>query len=383
MSRRFAAALAVAGLVLGAARPALPCSICAGVNMNALTLRQEVGQAKLVLYGTLANPRLNPGALAGGTTDLVIERVLKDDPFLAGRNRIELPRYVPVDPKNPPKFLVFCDVFNGKLDPYRGTPAKSAVIVDYLRGAAALPKNDRQQELLYFFRYLENADPDIARDAFLEFAKANDEEVGQVAAKLTPGKIGGWLRDPQIPTERLSLYAFLLGACGGDAEAQLLEGLVQKPDDRVVNALGGLLAGYIQLRPREGWSLCYSILRSTDKPYLERFGALGTLRFYHGWKGDGSRREVLRGMDSLIAQGDIADLAIEDLRRWKYWELTGKVLEQYGKKSHDAPIMKRTIVRYAISCPQPEAKTFLQTLRAKDPELVKEVEESLQFEKQK
>ena len=36
--------------------------------------------------------------------------------------------------------------------------------------------------------------------------------------------------------------------------------------------------------------------------------------------------------------------------------LTVAVLAQYGKKSHDAPIVKRSIVRYALSCPREDAR---------------------------
>jgi hypothetical protein len=208
--------------------------------------------------------------------------------------------------------------------------------------------------------------------------------VGQVAATLAPEKLRAWIRDPLTPTERLNLYAFLLGACGGEDDARLLEAMIQKPTERNVVALGGILAGYVKMRPREGWDLCFTICRDPERPFLERLGAMRTMRFYHGWKPESSRREVLRCLDVLVAQGDMADLAFEDLRRWKYWELTGKVLAQWGKESHNAPILKRSLVRYALCCPQPEATKFIDQLKAgKDTrDMVQEVEESLQFEKQ-
>jgi hypothetical protein len=110
---------------------------------------------------------------------------------------------------------------------------------------------------------------------------------------------------------------------------------------------------------------------------------LGTLRFYHGWKPTESRQPVLRCFAELLGQGDMADLAIEDLRRWQLWDLTGEVLAQFGKASHSAPIMRRAIVRYALSCPNPEAKDFVAGLRTSEPALVADVEESLQFEQMK
>jgi hypothetical protein len=44
--------------------------------------------------------------------------------------------------------------------------------------------------------------------------------------------------------------------------------------------------------------------------------------------------------------------------------------------------MKRTIVRYALSCKDdPAARSFVEERRREDAELVKGVEEELQFEK--
>jgi hypothetical protein len=110
---------------------------------------------------------------------------------------------------------------------------------------------------------------------------------------------------------------------------------------------------------------------------------LRTLRFYHGWKPDETRAQVLRGLAVALPEGDLADLAVEDLRRWQAWDLTADVLALYARKSHSAPIMRRAILRYALCCPRPEAATFLADRRREDPALVKDVEESLQFEKPK
>ena len=107
------------------------------------------------------------------------------------------------------------------------------------------------------------------------------------------------------------------------------------------------------------------------------------MRFFQGWKPQETRAELLRGLGKALEQGDVADLAIEDLRRAENWDLTSAVLAQFGKKSHAAPIVQRSIVRYALSCPKDEAKTFIDTLRKRDAKLVKDVEEQLQFDKKK
>jgi hypothetical protein len=377
MLRHIAALAALFSLL--AASPLSACTLCTGNVQSAQTLRLEARQAKMVLYGTLTASRLNPGG--GGSTDLAVEQVLKDDPARAGRTGITLPKYIPVDPKAPPKFLIFCDVYDGKIDAYRGNPVKGPGVIDYLKGALAGSDADRAASLLYYFRFLDSADPDIATDAFLEFAKANDREIGLTAPRLEPAKLRQLLTDPRTQPERLGLYAYLLGACGTPADADLLAALLAHPTERTAPTLGGQLAGYIRLRPKEGWDLATAILNDPRRPFPDRLAVIGTLRFYHGSHPEEARPQVLRALAVVVQQGELADLAIENLRRWQWWDLTRLVLEQYEMKSHDAPLVKHAIIRYALSCPDAEAKQFIAALRAREREQVEQVEESLKDEK--
>ena len=75
------------------------------------------------------------------------------------------------------------------------------------------PKN-KTENLLFFFKYLEHADKEVANDAFMEFVKATDLEIGAVAKKLPPDKLRRLAQGPETPPERIGLYSFLLGACG-------------------------------------------------------------------------------------------------------------------------------------------------------------------------
>jgi hypothetical protein len=363
--------------------PAPSCSLCS--NLQAPTIREEAAQsaARLILAGTLDNPRLLPGG--GGATDLAITDVLRKDAWLAGRKSVELPRYLAVsDAKNPPRFLVFCDLLNDRIDPYRGLPMKNAESVAYVKKAIGLDPRDRVRNLPFYFDYLENDDPEVAKDAFLEFAKATDAEIGRVAKKLSPEKLRGWLKNPQTPQEHLSLYAAMLGACGTAADATLLADLMRDGSERSTAAYDGLLGGYIHLRPREGWELATRTLREGKSPLLIRLGVLRTLRFYQGSQPTESRANIVQAMNATLQQGELADIAVEDLRRWKLWELTPAILDLYGKKGFDAPIMKRAIVRYALTCSdRDDAKRFVAEQRKREADLIQEVEESLQFEKGK
>jgi hypothetical protein len=352
------------------------CSLCSG-GANRASLREDFASAKLVLYGALANPRINADGV--GSTELQIETVLKNDPALANRKTLNIARYVPVDPKSPPKFLVFCDIFNGQIDPYRGSPVKSAAITGYLRGVASLPA-DRTKQLQYFFRFLDDPDSDIALDAYLEFAKTGDADVARAAKGFDAAKLRKLIADSNTPPDRIGLFAYLLGASGSPTDAKFLTDLLNEPGDRLRPAISGILAGLIQLDAVSGWVQTRAILADEKRPFPQRLAALGALRFFHASQPEATRASVLRGLAAILPQSDLGDLAIEDLRRWQWWDLTTDVLALYIRPTHSAPLMKRAIVRYALSCPKAEAKQFIERVRAVDAEMVKDVEEGLKFE---
>jgi diacylglycerol kinase family enzyme len=48
---------------------------------------------------------------------------------------------------------------------------------------------------------LDDPDPEVARDAFLEFAKASDPEIGQAARKFAPDRLRAWHRPAGLSVE--------------------------------------------------------------------------------------------------------------------------------------------------------------------------------------
>ena len=172
------------------------CSYCDPGALRLQSLRQEARSSAFVVIGTLSNPRLMGDR---GATDLTVEQVVKDAPARGKQTTFVLPRWTPVDPKNPPRMLVFIDVYEGKFDPFRGVMLRGTGTLEYLRGALALDDRDPTAALLYYFRHLDSNDPDVAGDAFLEFAKASDREIGAVGPKLDPAKLRKILADPKTP----------------------------------------------------------------------------------------------------------------------------------------------------------------------------------------
>src|SRR5262245_12080311 len=147
------------------------------------TLSQEINQATLVVYGTLSNPRLtNPGAESEGSTDFTVEKIIKHHKPLDGKQTLTINRYIPVEHKNS-NFLSFCDVLQGKLEPYRGIPVKAeADLPRYLEGALEVKDAKVGRRLRFFFNYLDNEDPEISNDALKEFGNSDYKEYKEMAA---------------------------------------------------------------------------------------------------------------------------------------------------------------------------------------------------------
>jgi hypothetical protein len=368
-------------VVLGVAetRPAAGCTFCGSGVQSRQTLREHFRQAKYVARGVLKNPRFDPNG-GPGATELHVDRVLKADPAVGDKAVVVLPRYLPVIGNTPPDYLVFCTIADGKPDPLHGTPATTK-LAEYLAGAAQLDDKDPVKRLGYFFPHLGSADKAIAADAFLEFAKAPDADILKAKAALDPATLRRLLSDPDVPTERVGVFAMMLGACGGKADAEALAGMLKANPlpEKVRENLGGLLAGLTLLDPAAGWVATDAVLTDPKRPFDQRLSAIGTVRFFQATRADEAKPHVLKCYKGLLAHGDLSDMAVDDLRRWKWWDLTADVLAPFGQPTHSAPLVRRGIVRYALQCPGEEAKRFVDKVRAEDPKLVAAVEETLKL----
>src|SRR5437763_9093614 len=191
--------------------PAAACSICGGGLLSRQTRREHYARAKFVAQGKLKNPKFDPNGGAG-STEFHVETVLKPDPAIGNKSPLTLPRYLPAIGA-PPDYLVFCAVADGKPDPVHGVPAGPAV-VDYLTAAAKLGDADPTGRLAFFFAHLDSVDPTVSADAFLEIAKTSDADFVKGKAALDPAKLRKWLADPKTPSDRLGVFALMLGLCG-------------------------------------------------------------------------------------------------------------------------------------------------------------------------
>jgi hypothetical protein len=380
LRRRFVVLGMIVLAWVGFSLPGRSCPFC---SMQGQTLIGDVNQASMVLFGTFTNAKLDAsGDLGQGTTDLVIEAVIKSHEILGNKKVLTVPRYVPTDKNSNTKFLVFCDVFKGKIDPYRGVPVPAdSDMVKYLQGALKVMDQPIGTRLTYYFDYLDNKDQEISTDAYKEFANAAYQDYREMAKHLPADKITRWLLDPNTPAFRYGLYASMLGHCGTAKHAELLRKMLDDPQKRAGTGVDGILAGYTMLQPKAGWDYIQSILKDPSKEFMLRYAALRAVRFFWDSRPDLlNKNELVQGVCTLLDQGDIADLAIEDLRKWNRWETCDRILALQNKKSHDVPIIRRAILRFALSCPNQKAIAFVNQCRKRDPEMVKDTEELLKLE---
>ncbi len=358
----------------------LACPFC---SSSGTTLSQDAASASLIIYGTPKNAKLNPAQFGAGTTEIDIQVVIKDHPILAGRKSITLNKFLPPpDPKKPSKLLVFCDIFKNELDPYRGLPfdAKSQ-IATYLKGAVALKDKTVGERLVFFFDYLNDEDDEIARDAMNEFGNSDYKDYRPVAEKFPAEKIIGWLNDPGLPLSRLGLYASMLGHCGKPEHIGIIKKILEDPARRFSGGVDGVLAGMVLLSPKEGWRYIGDLVGNPNKEFTTRYAALKAIRFLKEYRPEiVAPEELTAKLAVMIAQPDISDLAIEELRRWSYWKAVDQVLAVANDSKFQSAFTRKATLRYLLQCPHASGKDFVAKKRAENPEYVKETEELLKLE---
>jgi hypothetical protein len=359
------------------------CPFCEGSNDK--TLVNQFGDAQIVLFGHFENPKLGNGGLDQGTSDFVIERVYKEHDMIKGKKKIPLQRYIT---DSSTKFMVFCDIYKGKIDAYKGTQlVNDSEMVRYVEGIMKIKEKSQPERLRFAFDFLNSPESEVSMDAYREFARADYRDYKDMAKTLPADKIAAWLKDPKTSSSRYGLYASLLGHCGNAEHAKLLKSMISDPEKRKSSGLHGLMASYTMLEPEEGWTFLKGLVQDKQHPFLFRYSGLQTIRFLYDSRPDviamdeaAAKKEIISGVLGVLNVTDMADFAIEDLRKWKRWETCDRVLGLFGQKGYNTPIIRKSILRYALQCPLDTAKRFVKEQQARDPDWVNDTRELLELE---
>jgi hypothetical protein len=387
----FRALLPAALLAVAVTQVPSPARACPGCGPpTGQTLTSEVAQADFILYGTLTNQKADPKDPTSlrGTTDLKIDTIIKSHALLKDKKDVfTIPRYVPPDPK-PYKYMVFFNVVNGDVDPYRGVAVGTdSKLPEYVRGALDVKGKDNATRMKFFFEHLESPDLEISGDAYNEFAVAEYKEVAELAPKLSPATLMKWLKDPDTRASRYGLYGLLLGHCGKDADAKEMRALLDDPERKFSSGLDGMLMGYLLLDKKNGYDYLTKLVSNRENEFLVKHAGMKALRFFWEYRPEVlTRKQLLDGITALMADKEISDMAIDDARKWGAWELTSEVLKYAKIASHnDLPINRRAMLKFALAASWADAKNaeaakYVAECRKADAERVQLLEDILRDE---
>ena len=142
---------------------------------------------------------------------------------------------------------------------------------------------------------------------------------------------------------------------------------------------------YVLLKPKEGWDYVRAIMSDPEKDFSLRHAALKATRFLWDYRSDlKSHKELAEGLAPMLEMKDIADLAIEDFRKWQYWAMTDRILGLQQYPVANVNVVKRSMLRYALSAKDSQAaQKYVAAQRAQDAEMVADVEELLKLEQPK
>jgi hypothetical protein len=343
------------------------------------SFREEAADLNtVVLHGILTNRRTVKGKVL---VDLQVHTVVKSAVAYKDVRVHVLEQDVARVGRND-HYLVFFYLDRKKFDAYRGVLFKgNPGAVDYFQKAMARDAKKTVENLVFFSRYLDDAEEEVAKDAFLEVSRASPVDVLRAGPKLPRDKLRHWLKDPKTPLYKRGSFALLLAGCGKAEDARILKALLAHPD---VQGADQILAGLVLLDPKEGWKYLQGVLKNPKNSFLFRYGALRAVRILEELSPYPMKKpDLVAAICLLLNQGDIADLAVEQLRRWKCWDQVDRVLAVRGTDGFKLPIVRKAVLRYCLQCRgKPAAVAHVVECRKADRELVSDVEELLKLEQE-
>ncbi len=332
-------------LALGAPLPAFGCPFCSAPSMTLTEQLTGADAAVLVKWvgGTPAK------ATDTGTTEFEVVEVVHGEKGgkLEKGSKISLIRYR--SGKVGDLFLLLGTLGGGMMD--WGSPLEvTQVGFDYMKNS---PKPDQPpaKRLSYFLKHLENSDKMISDDAFGEFANASYADVVLLAKEMPREKLRKWLTAKETSPGRLGLYGMMLGLCGTDDDAKLMEQKILEATEDFRLGIDGVMGGYLLLTGDKGLAVIdEKKLRDKKAPFSETYAAMQALRFMWQYGDNRISAERLRqSMRILLERPELADLVIADLSRMKDWSMQDRLMTMYDEEAYNVPSIKRAIVRYMLA----------------------------------
>jgi hypothetical protein len=311
--------------------------------------------------------------------------ILRDHELLTDKKLVIVPKEFPSFDRpgstGPAEYVLFAQVVDGKMAPFRLIEVNDPRIVPYMKDSVAHQKKPATERLPFFFQYLDHPNPEIANDAYKAFAVTPFADVLQAAKGYDPAKLRQWLGDRNTPAHRIGLFSVLLGVCGTREDGKLIERIIDSPELRPLSGVDGLMGGYCLLDPVAGVDYTVNALVSEKSDFNLRYAALRTIRINLKEFPNLDRAKMLAALDKAIERNDIADLVIDEIRLLGRFEDADKVLALWDRQA-DQAMVRRAVIRFALRCPGDAAKQLLSKIRATEPHQVTDQEDLLKYEDQ-
>lgn len=244
---------------------------------------------------------------------------------------------------------------------------RAATYIGKLKG---LPESHERLE--FFQDYLEDEDEMLARDAYDEFAKAPYEDVINLKPKMNRERLLKFIQDPDVPSNRRRLYFTMLGVCGTEEDAKLLESFMASDDRKSKAGLDAMLACYVILTGEKGLDKVDELFLKNEKAeYSDTYAAIMAIRF-HGAETDVvPRTRLVKSLRHMLDRPELADLVIPDLARWQDWDVLPKLTDLFIKADENSSWVRVPVINYLRACPLPIAKEKIEQLKLVDADSVK------------
>jgi hypothetical protein len=324
-----------------------------------------------VVFGALAAAR------AGGAgADFDVETTIKANAAVQGRT-VHFSRAISGEPGA--KRLVFARIEHTRIRPYRVLSLHSIELVNYLKDSVRLQGAPRIERLRHFFKHLDDANADIADDAYKAYSKFYAAELAEGAAAFDLVKLRKWILDPKTPPQRRGLFALLLGMAGGPDEKAFLAKLASDPPTALKDNLDGLLGGLAMLDRDRALALALDYLNSPRGDVSSRRSGLNAITFIVTEFPRADAEPIYRRMLAAVDFPDVGDLVVDELRKGSFFSAAPKTLAR--AESSASQSVSGAVVRFALACPTPEARAFIARLRKTNPQSIVDAEQALRMER--
>jgi len=246
-------------------------------------------------------------------------------------------------------------------------PADDRVLA-FTEGLLRLPpraKDVDQQRMDYFLPYLNDRSRVLADCAYAEFAAVPYVDLAATSKSVGNGRLRQWLENRATPDEYRSLYYVMLGQAGSPSDMRWLEPEVRKASTRT--PLGyepALLFAYLQLGGEAALGKVESAFLARDSAH--RSMLLEAMRVMVSERGRIPRAKLLPAFHRTLSDLNLAPGVLQNLAAWADWSCCHQVVGLLNAPDRYAYV-RITALQYLLSCPAPEARQKVASLRKSPP----------------